>query len=56
MTRERKFKHSLGLFAAEKSVETDADLKLKVIVNKNVGKLKERFKSKGYTASGASYI
>jgi hypothetical protein len=50
--RERKFKHSLGLFPAEKSVETDAHLKLKVMVNENVGKLKERFKSKGYSASG----
>ena len=52
MTRERKFKYSLGLFPAEKSVETDAHLKLKVMVNENVGKLKERFKSKGYSASG----
>lgn len=50
--RERKFKHSLGLFPAAKSVETDAHLKLKVMVNENVGKLKERFKSKGYSASG----
>ena len=47
-TRERKFKHSQGLFSVDKSLETDIHLKLKVMVNENVGKLKERFKSKGY--------
>ena len=51
-TRERKFKHSQGLFSVDKSLETDIHLKLKVMVNENVGKLKERFKSKGYSPNG----
>jgi len=52
--RERKFKHSQGLFSVNNSPETDIHLKLRVMVNENIRKLVERFSSKGYSYNSGS--
>jgi hypothetical protein len=49
--RQRRFKHSRGLFQPEKKPESNVHLEMEAIVNESVNKLIEIFRSKGYSFS-----
>jgi hypothetical protein len=49
--RQRRFKHSRGLFQTEKKPESNVHLEMEAIINESVKKLIEIFRSKGYSFS-----